>query len=357
LVTFRVPSQVGPVIRLGALLDNKTEDRIVDLTAGFAAYLGRETDEPTPRELANLRVPPDMIGWLRAGHAGLAAARNALDYVRSHPEARGLDDENLVYARSDISILAPLPRPTSFRDFSIYEEHMTRQYLDPTHPDLDPTKPNERPIYKKKPIWYRVPPYYKGSCSSIRGPEDPIPWPYYTKRLDAELELGIIIGKTGRNLTVEQAKEHIAGYTIVVDSSCRDGYEREPYGPTKRKDFHTAVGPWLVTADEVDLENLECSLEIEGQQCFKGSSSAPHSFSPAQLVAYASDTETLSPGDLLSTGTVSYGCSMDHHRWVKVGETMTFSVDGLGSMSLKVVSEPSPVRHVEGMAGLLTHRP
>jgi 2-keto-4-pentenoate hydratase/2-oxohepta-3-ene-1,7-dioic acid hydratase in catechol pathway len=346
LVTFRVSTPVGPAIRLGALLDNRTDDRIVDLTAGFAAYLGNETNEPTPRELAQLRVPPDMTGWLRASHAGFKAAEETLAYVRAYPAARGLDGETLVYTRADVALMAPLPRPHSFRDFSIYEEHMSRGHLDPTNPG--------GPKYSKRPAWYRAPPYYKGSCSSIAGPEDPIPWPYYTKRLDAELELGIIVGKTGRNLTVEQAKDYIAGYTIIVDSSCRDGYEREPFGPTKRKDFHTAVGPWLVTPDELDVETLDCSVSIGGDICFQGNTSAPHSFTPAQLVAYASDNETLYPGDLLGTGTVSYGCSMDHHRWVKVGETMTFIVDGLGAMSLKVVQADAPVRHVDGMEPLVT---
>jgi 2-keto-4-pentenoate hydratase/2-oxohepta-3-ene-1,7-dioic acid hydratase in catechol pathway len=345
LVTFRVATPVGPAIRLGALLDNRTDDRIVDLTASFARYLAAETDEPTPRGLAQLRVPPDMTGWLRAGHAGFSAAGRAIDYVLRNPTALGLDGERLSYARSEVALLAPLMKPNSFRDFSIYHDHMSRAHLDPTNPGGRK--------YEKRPEWYRAPPYYKGSCDNIGGPEDPVPWPYYTKRLDCELELGIIIGKTGRNLNFEQAQDCIAGYTIIVDSSCRDGNDREPFGPTKRKDFHTGLGPWLVTPDEIDPENLDCSVAIDGETCFSGNTSAPHSFAPAQLVAYASDQEMLYPGDLLGTGTIGMGCSMDHHRWVKLGQTMTFTMAGLGTMSLKIVPGETVVRHVEGMPGMV----
>ncbi len=346
LVTFRINTPVGPAERLGALLDNRTDDRIVDLTAAFASYLARETDEPTPQALAQLRVPPDMIGWLRARHTGTSAARQAVDHVRKNPALPGLNGETLVYTRSEIALLAPLKRPNSFRDFSIYEEHMSKAHLDPTNPG------GRR--YGKSASWYKTPPYYKASCDSIFGPEDPVPYPYYTKRLDCELELGIVVGRTGSNLTFEEAKDYIAGYTIIVDSSARDGYEREPFGPTKRKDFHTALGPWLVTPDEIDPENLACSVAIDGKTVFSGNTSAPHSFTPAQLVAYASDNETLYPGDLIGTGTISTGCSMDHHQWVEAGQSMSFAIEGLGSMTLKVVPGEARVRHVDGMKGLLT---
>jgi len=345
LVTFRVSTPVGPAQRLGSLLDNRTDEQIVDLTAAFATYLARETNEPTPREMAQLRVPPDMMGRLRARHEGVAAARQAVDYVRKNPGLRAIDGATLVYPRREISVLAPLPRPNSFRDFSIYAEHMSKAHLDPTNPG------GRR--YTKSPSWYRTPPYYKASCDSIFGPEDPVPFPYYTRRLDCELELGIVVGRQGTNLTVEEAKDYIAGYTIIIDSSCRDGYEREPFGPTKRKDFHTAMGPWLVTPDEIDPENIACSVAIDGKTCFSGNTNAPHSFTPAQLVAYASDNETIFPGDLLGTGTISVGCAMDHHQWVQPGQTMTFTMEGLGSLALKVVPGETRVRHVEGMQGLL----
>jgi 2-keto-4-pentenoate hydratase/2-oxohepta-3-ene-1,7-dioic acid hydratase in catechol pathway len=334
LVTFSTPTPIGTVTRLGALLGDLERDGIVDLNAASVAYLERETDEPTPQEYAALRVPPDLIGWLRAGKAGREEAERALAYARAHPGATGSHGERLVFDRAAVRLLAPLPKPHSFRDFSIYEEHMA--------------------AIPKQPIWYTNPIYYKGSTSAIAGPEDDAPWPYYTDLLDLELEIGIVVGKRGANLTVEEAAEHIAGYTILVDSSCRDGREREPLGPTKRKDWHTALGPFLATRDELDVENLRCSLTVDGEVWYEGGTFAPHAFSPAHLVAYVSDQEDVFPGDLIGTGTIGASCSSDSGRWIKVGQTATFAVEGLGSMSLRVSASAPRVRHVgSGMTGHL----
>src|SRR5438093_1107587 len=87
--------------------------------------------------------------------------------------------------------------------------------------------------YATYPARYRWPPYYKGNPDAVYGPEDPIPYPSYTQKLDLEIEIGIVVGREGRNLTVEQAREAIAGYTIFIDCSARDGQEREPFGPAK----------------------------------------------------------------------------------------------------------------------------
>jgi 2-keto-4-pentenoate hydratase/2-oxohepta-3-ene-1,7-dioic acid hydratase in catechol pathway len=333
LVTMEVITPLGRTRRLGAL--TRDEQRIVDLNAAFRAHLECETDEPTPEEFAALRMPPDMLGWLRAGSEGMRAAAAAMHFAERHATERAADGATLVFARSDVRLLAPLPRPASFRDFSMYEEHMHH--------------------IVKNPEWYTNPTYYKGSCTAIAGPEDPIPWPYYTKLLDLELEIGIVVGKRGSNLTIEEAQKHIAGYTILVDSSCREGQKREPLGPTKRKDWHTALGPFLRTADEIDIEHLDCSLSVDGETWYEGNTSAPHGFSPAQLVAYVSDCETIYPGDLIGTGTISYSCSMDTNRWIQIGQTATFRVAGLGEMNLRVIEQPPVVTHVgSGMRGHLT---
>src|SRR5437660_638737 len=81
LVTFAVSTPIGRAVRLGALLDGHQDGRIVDLTSAYAAYLAAETDEPTPRELAALRTPPDLIGWLRGAHKARAAAEAAIAHA------------------------------------------------------------------------------------------------------------------------------------------------------------------------------------------------------------------------------------------------------------------------------------
>src|SRR5437763_11737671 len=124
LVTFLVNGPTGAQRRLGALQDG----RIVDLTTAYATYLAQQTDEPTPRELAQLRTPPDLIGWLRGQHKSREAAEQALAFAREQgPAATGLDDARLSFDRNEIKLLAPLPRPNSLRDFSLFEEHMARR--------------------------------------------------------------------------------------------------------------------------------------------------------------------------------------------------------------------------------------
>ena len=237
LVTFSVAAPGGRENRLGILIDGTEDGRIADATNCYAAHLARETDEPMPRELAALRTPPEMIGWLKGAHQSRAAAEaglaHALECLKSNPDPAGLDGARLVYGRDDVRLLSPLPRPNSFRDFSVYEDHMSKSPLART----DTPK-------GKRPAFYKWPTYYKGLPGSFAGPEDPVPFPYYTEKLDLELEIAIIVGREGRDLSIEQARDHIAGYSILVDSSGRDHFYREFLGPTKNKDFHAAMGPF-----------------------------------------------------------------------------------------------------------------
>jgi 2-keto-4-pentenoate hydratase/2-oxohepta-3-ene-1,7-dioic acid hydratase in catechol pathway len=346
LVTFEIPTPLGRVRRLGALLDNDQEGRVVDLTLAYTAYLREATDEPTPEGLAQLRTPPDMIGWLRGGHKSFEAAQHALAHVRGKGTALecGPGGEQIVHARSAVRLLSPLPRPTTFRDFSIYEDHGSRR--DGDEPEVRRYKPEN---------WYKWPPYYKGSPESVYGPEDPIPYPYYTKKLDLEPELGIVVGRAGRNMSEAEARAAIAGYTIVVDCSSRDGQKRDTLGPAKSKDFATMVGPCLVTPDEIDEANLNVRVLVDGDVWFEGNTNLPRSVLTHQLVAYASDNETLQPGELLGTGTIGTGCSIDLRKWVKVGQTVSIEFEGIGRMQHTIVEGEHVVDYVgSGIGRLLT---
>ncbi|HWG06797.1 MAG TPA: fumarylacetoacetate hydrolase family protein [Beijerinckiaceae bacterium] len=345
LVTFRVTTPVGPQDRLGILLDDSQNGRIVDVTTAYAEYLKAETDEPTPEGLAHLRTPPDMIGWLRGGRKSREAADAALDYVRGllvkESDPRASNGATIVYKSKSVRLLAPIPRPHSIRDCSIYLQHMMRA-----------GKRSE-----KRPAWYTNPPYYKGNPDAVVGPGEDVPFPYYTQKLDLEIELGIIVGKVGRNLTVAQAREHIAGFTILIDPSARDGHERESFGPTKRKDFATGLGPCIVTCDAIEENNLKVKVTCDGETWFEGNTGEPRSFLPEQLVAYISDSETIHPGDVIGTGTIGFGCSMDYHKWPQVGQVMTFEIEGIGIMSHRIVAGEHVVDHVLGMKGLIEKPP
>jgi 2-keto-4-pentenoate hydratase/2-oxohepta-3-ene-1,7-dioic acid hydratase in catechol pathway len=342
LVTFQVSGPLGQQHRLGAL----DGERIVDLTTAYATYLSERTDEPTPVELAQLRTPPDLIGWLRGQQKSREAAEQAVAFARGRAsDARGVGGARLTFERGEVRLLAPLPRPNSLRDFSIFEEHMTRR---------------EGGANPKRPSWYRHPPYYKGNPDSIIGPEDPIPYPYYSDKLDLELEIGIVIGRGGRNLSLDEARQAIAGYTILIDCSARDPYlfQAEFLGPGKMKDWATVLGPCLVTSDEVDEANMDCRITVDGEVWFEGSTSAPRSFLAHHLVAYVSDNETLLPGDVLGTGTVSYSCSVDLHKWPRVGQRVRFDVGGIGTLEHTIVAGDHEVDYVRsGLDGLLQAPP
>jgi 2-keto-4-pentenoate hydratase/2-oxohepta-3-ene-1,7-dioic acid hydratase in catechol pathway len=347
LVTFGVLGPTGLVRRLGAQLGEGFGKSIVDLNNAYAFYLASETDETLPREIANVRTPPDLIGWLRGGPRSREAAHLAVQFVErlwdTERKYSYADWGKLWYDRSEVRLLAPLPRPNSIRDFSIYEEHMTRA---------------PGATGAKRPTWWRWPPYYKGNPDSVIGPEDPIPYPYYTKRLDLEPEVGIVVGKAGRNLTPEQAQEHIAGYTVFIDCSARDGNARETFGPAKRKDFCNVLGPCLVTPDEIDEGNLAVRVIVDGETWFDGNTGHLRNFTPAQLVAYASDHETIQPGDLLGTGTVGLGASMDTHRWPQVGQTVTIEIEGIGALTHPIVAgDHGNGITLHGMTGLLPAPP
>ncbi len=98
------------------------------------------------------------------------------------------------------------------------------------------------------------------------------------------------------------------------------------------------LGPCLVTADALDEGNLAVRVIVDGETWFEGNTGRRRGYVPAQLVAYASDNETLHPGDVLGTGTVGLGCSMDLHRWPQVGQTVTFEVEGIGSLTHRIVA-------------------
>ena len=342
LVTFRVETSIGPFDRLGALLDDHQDGRIVDLTTAYTEYLALETNESAPEARASLRTPPDMIGWLKGGERSRRAADKALAYARRRlendhdPKAR--NGAKFIFDSKTARLRSPIPRPNSTRDFSIYFDHMSKGGRSS----------------EKKPAWYTNPPFYKGNCDTVLGPGDPVPYPYYTKKLDLEIEIAIIVGKRGKNLTFEQAREHIAGYSIWVDPSARDGHDREPFGPTKRKDFGTCLGPCIVTADSIDIMNQPCRVTCDGEVWFEGNTGLPHSFKPEQLVAYASDNEELFPGDVIGTGTIGLGCSMDYAKWPQVGQTMTLEIEGVGRMVHPIVAGEHLVDHVLGMKGLIS---
>ena len=136
-----------------------------------------------------------------------------------------------------------------------------------------------------------------------------------------ELEIGVVIGTGGRNVPASGALAHVFGYTVFNDFSARDEQYIEmqgQLGPAKGKDFDTgnALGPWIVTAEEVaDPQNLDMSARVNGETWSRGNSrDMRHGF--RDIISYASLEETLHPGEVLGSGTVGGGCGNELGRWM-----------------------------------------
>jgi 2-keto-4-pentenoate hydratase/2-oxohepta-3-ene-1,7-dioic acid hydratase in catechol pathway len=246
---------------------------------------------------------------------------------------------------SDVRLLPPL-RPPTVRDYMTFESHVVgvaRGYGD--------TVPDE---------WYHAPAFYFTNPHAMIGAHDDVPVPPSCHRFDFELEVAAVIGKSGRDLTPEQAREHIIGYTILNDWSARDIQGREmkvKLGPAKGKDTSTTLGPWLVTTDELESRRdgegffdlsltVQVNGEVIGQDQLRNMA-----WTFEEMAAYASRGTWIHPGDVLGSGTCGSGCLAE--LWGRSGElsppplvpgdTVTMTVEGIGTIRNTVIEGVAPV--------------
>jgi 2,4-didehydro-3-deoxy-L-rhamnonate hydrolase len=186
------------------------------------------------------------------------------------------------------------------------------------------------------------PPMFTKAISCLNGPNDDVMLPKDSLKGDWEVELGLILGRTARYASEEEALDLVAGYVIVNDVSERAfPLERgNQWDKGKGCDTFGPVGPWLVTADEVgDPQNLEMFLSVNGRRMQSGNTQRMI-FSVRQLLAYVSRFMTLYPGDLLITGTPP-GVGMGHKPnpiFLKAGDEMHLGIEKLGEQRQKVVA-------------------
>jgi 2-keto-4-pentenoate hydratase/2-oxohepta-3-ene-1,7-dioic acid hydratase in catechol pathway len=179
------------------------------------------------------------------------------------------------------------------------------------------------------------------ATSSIVGPNDNLEIPRGSTKTDWEVELGVVIGKTAKYVTAEQALSHVAGYCVVHDVSERT-FQLEGTGQwTKGKSADTfgPIGPWLVTADDVsDCGDLKLWLEVDGQR-YQDGSTKTLIFDVPFLVSYLSNFMSLQPGDIISTGTPpGVGHGKKPPVYLRAGNVVRLGVEGLGEQQQTVVS-------------------
>lgn len=180
------------------------------------------------------------------------------------------------------------------------------------------------------------------ATSAICGPNDDVIIPTGSVKSDWEVELGVVIGRHAKRVPVENALDYVAGYCVINDLSERE-YQLEHGGQWvkgKSCDTFGPTGPWLVTADEVpDPQALDMWLEVDGKR-YQSGSTKTMIFSVAEIVSYLSKYMSLQPGDIISTGTPpGVGLGQKPPTYLKPGQTMTLSIQGLGVQRQRTVAE------------------
>jgi 2-keto-4-pentenoate hydratase/2-oxohepta-3-ene-1,7-dioic acid hydratase in catechol pathway len=180
------------------------------------------------------------------------------------------------------------------------------------------------------------------ATSSINGPNDDIEIYKDSKKLDWEVELGIVIGKDLKNISEKESEKHILGYCLVNDISERE-WQIEKMGQWvkgKSHDTFGPIGPYLVTKDDIsDINNLNLSLDVNGKRMQTGNSKTMI-FNVFYLVSYLSKFMSLQAGDIITTGTPpGVGMGMKPQLFLKAGDKIRLSIDNLGEQNSKVVPE------------------
>lgn len=253
---------------------------------------------------------------------------------------------------NEIGLLAPVPFPTSCRDAYAFRQHVAAARRN--------RKVEMIPEFDQYPVFYFT------NHHSIVGLGEVNCMPDHFDKLDFELEAAIVICKYGKNIKAAEADEYIGGLMIMNDMSARTLQMEEMklnLGPAKGKDFCTALGPWLVTLDELAaLEipckenhigknwNLEMKCTVNGKQVSLGNL-GDMDWTFAEIIERASYGVALYPGDVIGSGTVGTGCFLELNgtgklndpnyaeQWLQPGDVVEMEIDNLGKLSNTIVAE------------------
>jgi 2-keto-4-pentenoate hydratase/2-oxohepta-3-ene-1,7-dioic acid hydratase in catechol pathway len=325
LVTFRSPSGQA---RCGALVDG--DRQVVDLQR---AHMARWSGEH-----------PALASVLAIMEGG----EDALDVAR---EAMKAATPEITLDCGAVTLLAPVPHPPQMRDFLCFEKHLQQAFkaarrvraADAPDPEAAMRELEAKGILVVPQAWYERPLYYHPNRLNVIGPDVDVHWPAYSKLMDFELEFGCYIGKPGKDIAKEKAREHIFGYTIFNDFSARDEQTKEmpgQLGPGKGKDFDgsNAMGPCVVTADEIDPYRLTMVARVNGEEWGRGSS-GEMGWKFEDCIAHVSRSETVVAGDFFGSGTVGNGCGLEQMRFLKSGDVVELEVEGIGVLRNRVLRD------------------
>lgn len=264
----------------------------------------------------------------------------------------GTRSSNRAIPLKDVQLLSPIPFPTSCRDGYAFRQHVAAARRN--------RKVDMIPEFDQYPVFYFT------NHHSIVGPGEVKCMPDHFEKLDFELEVAIVISRHARNIKAEHADKYIGGLMIMNDLSARRLQMEEMMlnlGPAKGKDFATALGPWLVTLDELEQFeippkknhigkswNLKMTCNVNGVQVSEGNL-GDMDWTFAEIVERASYGIDLYPGDVIGSGTVGTGCFLELNgtgklndpnyteQWLQPGDVVEMEIDSLGKLSNTIVAE------------------
>ncbi len=285
--------------------------RLVTFTHQGQRRLGvRSGDSIIDLSAADPSIPSTMKEFLEAGDNAISRAQAVID-GGTH-----------AISATDVTIHAPIDNPEKIICIGLnYADHAAESSM---------PIPDEPIVFSKY-------------ASSIIGPDENIVAPSASSQVDYEVELVVVIGKSGRNISEEDALNHVAGYMVGHDVSARD-YQLEKPGAQwmmgKTFDTFAPIGPDLVTTDDVpDPHNLGIRCILNGKTV-QDSNTSQLIFDVPKLIAYLTHVFTLAPGDLIFTGTPhGVGMGREPQLWLKHGDRVICEIDGLGRLENPVVSD------------------
>jgi 2-keto-4-pentenoate hydratase/2-oxohepta-3-ene-1,7-dioic acid hydratase in catechol pathway len=337
LVTFQDPARRS---RIGAVAG---DGQIIDLNSACALYLRDVEHESAFLRLADALVPSDMRALFEGGDTSLEAAQKAFAHAQHAGSVEGADGERISYATDDVTLRAPITPKKFFHTAGNFREHheeATKAGF--SHPVLP---------------WI----VFFQNVDAIIGHDEPVIYPeQLTQELDYELELAVVLKKSGKHFSPEEAAEYVGGYVIFNDITARDIQRQEMksgvFGFCKGIDTFCPLGPWIVTADEIrEPHNLAMELRVNGESRQRSHSSKMSVKIPEILSHYS--PMGYSAGDVVSTGTVSgvAAFSGDPNAWyLKPGDVMECEIEQIGILRNRVISWEEAYGHKPLVLGAQT---
>ncbi|WP_413376565.1 fumarylacetoacetate hydrolase family protein [Alkalihalobacillus sp. 1P02AB] len=306
LITF---SKEGIKQHPGAVVGNE----VVDLHVAYRAYVASE-GKVRAQEIADAFVPAEMTGFLQGGKESMRLAEQAIQYALENKTDNGY---RLVYNYEEVKVEAPVPTPGKI----ICVGHNYRDHILEMGRELP-----------------KAPVVFAKFSNTVIGPQDDIPFYPISEMLDYEAEFTFVVGKRARNVKEEDALEYVAGYTIANDVTYRDIQRRTlQWLQGKTVDGSAPMGPWLVTADEINNPSgLQMVLTVNGEERQRANTDNLV-FSVQKLVEFLSNLMTLEPGDIILTGTPGgVGFAREPKVFLKDGDVVKIEIDQIGALENKV---------------------